>query len=98
MSRESRQRRHARHNRMMQRRADAQKRLDGASKATTQVAVAGVLIAFAVTIVAVLEGPSGFAPLAPLTRPLIGPVTGLEIIGVAIVALMGLGIWRRLKK
>ena len=91
-------RRESRYNKALQRRADAQKRLDGASKATTNVAVAGVLIAFAVTIVAVLEGPGGFAPLAPLTRPVLGPVTALELIGIGFVALMGYGLWRRLKK
>jgi zinc transporter ZupT len=82
----------------MARRAADQKKSDRAVAATTQVASFAVLIAFAVTIVAVLEGPAGFAPLAPFTRDVIGPFSWLELAGFALVAWVGFVMWKRLRK
>ena len=91
-------RRRSRYYEAKARRAEQQRQQDKAVRTTTQIATAGVLLAFAVTIVAVLEGPEGFAPLRPLAEPLIGPITALELIGTAFVAWVALILWRRLKR
>ena len=80
------------------RQAAQRRRDDRATRTVLQIATAGVLLAFAVTIVAVLEGPAGFSGLEPLARPVVGPFTMLELIGAAAVIGTGLLIWRRLKK
>ena len=90
-------RRRSRYREAQSRRAEQQRAQDKAVRTTTQVATAGVLLAFAVTVVAVLEGPEGFSALAPLARPLVGPVTALELIGAAFVVWVGITLWRRLR-
>lgn len=90
--------RRSRYREAQARREAERRKADRAVRTTTQVAAAAVLIAFAVTVVAVLEGPAGFAPLAPLARPVVGPFTALELLGGALVAAISVAMWRRLRK
>ena len=91
-------RRESRYRRAQARRAEAKRDSERAVRATTQIAGFGVAIVFTLVIVAVLRGPDAFAPLRGLAQPVLGPVTGLELIGYGFVAWIAFVLWRRLRK
>ena len=83
----------------MERRAAQQREADRAAKRVTQFAGLGVLVAFVIALVFLMEGPGGFQRFADLvSAPVLGPVVLWQVLLALAVTMTLLPLILRLKR